>query len=162
MSEQRQAQRSEQRSEPKAPIRLKRPDDDSLQETIIPAINKALIPDGMDYNWKRQSYYAKEDKQHMIRMGRYHWTAVPAERHKGVIATEDPEGKIITNGGLILMERPEYLTLEAVASEKHKADKQVADRIKSLKLGKEGTIAPSEAKMESKYNLSVPDDAGKD
>src|ERR1700680_2214328 len=113
MNEERTPQRSEQRTPPKAPIRLKRPDDDSLQETVIPAINKALIPDGMDYNWKRQFYYGKEDKQHFIRMSVYQWTAVPADRHKGVIATEDPDGKIITNGGLILMERPCYLSEEA-------------------------------------------------
>lgn len=158
----RNPQRTEQRSAPKAPIRLKRPSEDSLQETVIPKIPKESIPDGMDYNWKRSTYMAKEDRQHQIRMGQYHWTAVPYARHEGQIATEDPDLKIIMNGGLILMERPCYLSEEAAEVEYRKANKQVSDRFKSLKLAPEGTIARTIAKAESKHNLSVPDDAGRD
>jgi hypothetical protein len=153
-------QRNEQRSEPKAPIRLKRPVEDNLQETVIPTINKALIPDGMDYNWKRETYFGKEDKQHMIRMGQYHWQPVPYDRHLGQIATDDPDKKIIRNGGLVLSERPMYLSLEAAEEEHKKANKQVSDRFKSLKIAPEGTFARTVAKAESKHNLSVPDDAG--
>lgn len=159
---QRQPQRSEQRTPPKAPIRLKRPTDESQQESVIPAIPKALIPDGMDYNWKRQFFYGKEDKQHRIRMGQFHWTEVPYSRHEGRIATDDPEKKIISNGGLILMERPCYLSQEAHEEEQKRANQQVKDKIRSLKLSPEGTFNRTVAKAESKYDLSVPDDAGKD
>lgn len=163
MSEpQRQPQRSEQRTPPKEPIRLKRPTDDSLQETVIPKINPALIPDGMDYNWKRQSIYAWEDRQHSVRMSQYHWHPVPYARHEGAIATEDPDKKIITIGGLALCERPRYLSEEAAEEEHRRANRQVSDKLKSLKLSPEGTFKRTVAKSESKYDLSVPDGAGKD
>lgn len=154
-------QRNDQRTPPKSPIRLKRPNEDSLQETVIPAINKSLIPDGMDYNWKRASYLAKEDKQHMIKMTQYHWNPVPYARHDGAIATEDPDRKIITNGGLVLMERPKYLSDEAADVELRKANSQVEHQYKRLKLAPTGTETRT-AKAESKHNLSVPDDAGHD
>ena len=154
-------QRAEQRTPPKAPARLKRPNEDSLQETVIPAIPKEMIPDGMDYNWKRSSYLAKEDKQHQIRMGQYHWHPVPYDRHDGAIATEDPDRKIITNGGLVLMERPMYLSQEAADVELRKAHSQVDQQYQRLKIAPPGTETRG-AKAESRHNLSVPDDAGRD
>lgn len=90
------------------------------------AIDPAIVPDGWSYEWKRWSIYNQEDKGYMARLSGMGWTAVPAERHAGLFMPHDYKGSIIFDG-LILMERPIELTIEARAEDKKKADKQVYD-----------------------------------
>lgn len=71
------------------------------------------IPMGMSYNWKAITIVGKDNKEHMIRMRRDHWTPVPAGRHPEISgASPEDTGQIVIDG-LILMERPDYLTEEA-------------------------------------------------
>lgn len=63
-----------------------------------------IIPVGMDYNWKRASVFNKPDDSHMMGLRENHWTPVPKDRHAGLM---------VEQGGLVLMERPAYLSEEA-------------------------------------------------
>jgi hypothetical protein len=69
------------------------------------------IPPGWSYEWKRQSCYGQPDTDHQVNLRENCWTPVPAERHPEMMPV-DHKGPI-TKDGMILMERPEYLTKEA-------------------------------------------------
>ena len=61
-------------------------------------------PDDMTYEFKRFSVAGQEDRPYQMELKRKGWSFVPAERHPEC-GTEDPEGKNIMIGGLVLMER---------------------------------------------------------
>lgn len=64
-----------------------------------------LIPDGWSYEWKRESYAGQPDTRHMNNLKENHWEAVPQDRHPNFA---------VRNGGMILMERPAYVTEDAL------------------------------------------------
>lgn len=74
-------------------------------------IDKHLIPDGMTYEWKRESCYGQPDTSHMLNLRDNHWTAVPTSRHPDMM-TEGSKGAI-KRDGMVLMERPTYVTEDA-------------------------------------------------
>lgn len=86
-------------------------------------IDERIIPDDWSYEWKRRSVYGWEDTQHQVTLGLNGWTPVPAERHDGMFMAPGAKGAI-ERDGMILMERPLELTLEAKIEEKQKADRQ--------------------------------------
>ena len=74
------------------------------------AFDKRIIPEGMSYEWKRETIYGQADSAHQIDLRENHWRPVPAARHPELA----PAGETcIRRGGSILMERPAYLTDEA-------------------------------------------------
>lgn len=94
-------------------------------------IDKRIIPRGMDYNWKREAVYGKPDTFHMNEMMENHWTPVPVSRHPGLIVKQD---------GMVLMERPMYLTEEAVREDRMKAQEQVLGVRQTLTGTPDGTF----------------------
>lgn len=86
-------------------------------------IDARIIPDGWDYQWVTHSVYNMPDTGHQVMMAENGWTPVPAERHAGMFMPADYKGPIIRDG-LMLMERPIELTLEARAEDKEKANAQ--------------------------------------
>lgn len=74
-------------------------------------IDPKTVPAGVSYEWKRVSSYGQPDPHHQINLRENHWLPVPAKRHPELVANAS-EGTICYNG-LILMERPSYLTKEA-------------------------------------------------
>lgn len=118
-------QRADQRPEPPRLTRHSR----SLDRFFIPP---EIIPQGTSYEWKRMSVFGKEDTQHQVHLARNHWKPVPAGRHPelsgGVAGDERP----IVIDGLILMERPKYLTDEARAEDQFNANRQVAQQLERL------------------------------
>ncbi len=84
-------------------------------------IPREIIPEGWDYQWNRKSVYNQIDTSELILMSENGWRPVPAERHPGMFMPVGAKGEI-ERDGLVLMERPMALTLEARAEEKLKAD----------------------------------------
>jgi hypothetical protein len=127
-------------------------------------IDPAAIPEGMSYEWRRVTYAGKEDVRHQARAHRRHWTPVPKKRHPEVVGREaaerDPEGAIIVDG-LMLMERPAFITEEADDIRTTKARDRVRNQVKSLKLTPEGQLPRVRAQAKKKYNIQVaePDEA---
>jgi len=98
-----------EQQQPRAAGRLKRRRHRGDDRFAIP---KGIVPPGFSYEWKRESVFGKPDPYHQSGLRENHWTPVPAERHPGLLVKQD---------GMILMERPSYLTDEA-----HEEDFKVA------------------------------------
>lgn len=79
-------------------------------------IDRSLIPVGMSYEWKRESTFNAPDPQHIQFLQENHWREVPADRHPGLLTRHD---------GMVLMERPKYLTDEAIIEDFGIAQSQV-------------------------------------
>ncbi len=67
-------------------------------------LDPRVIPAGMSYEWKAESVYGQKNLDHIASLQDNHWKPVPQERHPGLVVRKD---------GMILMERPAYLTDEA-------------------------------------------------
>lgn len=80
-------------------------------------------PEGWSYEWKRKTIAGMEDIDHLNALSDNGWTSVPADRHTGT-AGRSRTGEIVRDG-LILMERPVELTMEARAEEKYAARAQM-------------------------------------
>ena len=127
-------------------------------------IDRSAMPDGMSYEWSRVTYAGKEDVRQQARRQRHQWTPVPKKRHPEIVGREaaarDPEGAIIVDG-LMLMERPAFITDEADDIRTVKARDRVRNQVKSLKLTPEGQLPRVRAQAKKKYNIQVaePDEA---
>lgn len=89
-------------------------------------IDPRIIPSGVSYEWKRMSVYGQPDPHHQNNLRENHWLPVPASRHPELVS-ENSKGTIAFEG-MILMERPMYLTKEA-----RQEDLQVAiDQVRSV------------------------------
>ncbi len=94
------------------------------------------IPRGWTYQWNTVTVLnqnAKEIERGDLLMHENGWRPVPATRHPGRWAPAGFEGSIIIEG-LRLEERPESLTMEALAEDKGRAKAQVRDRTDALRL----------------------------
>lgn len=108
-------------------------------------IDQRIIPAGMDYNWKRESVYGKPDTFHMNEMMENHWTPVPVSRHPGLIVKQD---------GMVLMERPLYLSEEARREDKMKAQEQVTGVRQSLTGTPDGTFTREHPSVRANTRLN--------
>lgn len=75
-------------------------------------IDPKMVPAGVSYEWKRKSCYGAPDTDHITNLMDNHWAAVPQSRHPNLVTEKD---------GMILMERPEYLTREAQVEDYNEA-----------------------------------------
>jgi len=109
-------------------------------------VDPKLIPDGMTYEWKRQSVYGQEDEDNMVNVQEYgQWTNVPADRpgHGRLGQKKYRERGEIGKGGLVLMERPKELTDEAREEDGMEASGQVQTQMQKLQLTPRGTMERS-------------------
>lgn len=101
--------------------------------------DRDVIPDGMDYEWKRKSMFGAEDIENMINLDQNGWSPVPADRHPELMGRRAVVGGEIVRGGLMLMERPVEITEEARELDTFAARSQVAQQVQ--RLGLEGKRA---------------------
>lgn len=83
----------------------------------------AARPYWMSYRWVRKTLYGVEDKFGLDRAAEAGWRPVPLVRH-GDLATANrwkKDTEFIEYGGMILMERPDHLSLAFEANERKKA-----------------------------------------
>lgn len=77
------------------------------------AIDKRMVPTGYTYEWKRETYVGLPDVAHQLELRENGWRPVPSKRHPHMMPPGyDGTGPIKLNG-MVLMERPIYLTKEA-------------------------------------------------
>lgn len=138
---------------------------DEIEETGRYFIDPAIIPDGMDYQFKALTVMGEEMREHQIRLARDGaWDPVPASRHPELMGkyldAENPQQAIII-GGQILMERPKIYTQQAEAENRAKARNAVSGQFKSLGLGEKLGKGFEAMKPQVKRDYSVqavPDD----
>jgi hypothetical protein len=122
------------------------PFDDGVDEFATPP-----APDGWSYEWKRKSSMNMEDLSHMNHVRRMGWTPVPVERHPDMMHV-GAEGSI-ERKGMLLMERPEEITLDARAKDLLMARRQV--KIKEGQLtSSDGLLGREDSKLAPKLKKS--------
>lgn len=87
-------------------------------------VDPSIVPDGWAYQWKRWTVFNQEDPSYQAELARAGFTPVPAERHSGYFLPPEKTGAIIIDG-LMLMERPMALEIEAREEERATANAQV-------------------------------------
>lgn len=121
-------------------------------------VDPSRIPDGMTYMWRRVSYAGKEDVKHQASGQRKRWMPVPNQRHPEIIgeraAKETPEAAIIVDG-LMLCERPAFITKAAEARRDEVARSRVRNQMQSLKLTPEGQLPRKQVTAKRAHNIQV-------
>ena len=111
--ETREEPRDDQRAERGNLVRRRSRTEDRLY------IDRKRVPPGMSWEWKRESCFGQPDPDHMTALKENHWEEVDASRYPG-LNTKKP--------GLVLMQRPQYLTDDARAEDKDWADARLEQR----------------------------------
>lgn len=107
-------------------------------------IDPRVIPEGWDYNWKRESIAGQIDDDHLIEMRMSGWEPVDSKRHPEMM----PIGYTgpIRKKGMILMERPLEITRMAQEREVSTAREVVAAKEKALGMAPAGTFERDRSK----------------
>jgi hypothetical protein len=102
-------------------------------------IDRTIIPDGWDYEWKMVTVTGKEFPAHQLNLARHGWEPVPRDRHPELMPQGSQDAHV-TRNGLVLMERPLELTEEAKNIELKKARVQVRAKEEQLSSPPPGTF----------------------
>lgn len=102
--------------------------DDAPDDFFIP---KEDVPPGWTYEWKRKTLLGQEDPAYQVQLAQKGWEPVPARRHPSYMPM-GYNGNTIERKGMILMERPLEITLEARDFELRKARNQVRQKESQL------------------------------
>ena len=107
-------------------------------------IDPRIIPEGWDYNWKREFVAGQPEDDHLIEMRMAGWEAVDAKRHPEMmpIGYSGP----IRKKGMLLMERPMEITRMAQEREVSTAKEVVAAKERALGLAPAGTFERDRSK----------------
>lgn len=121
-----------------------------------------IIPEGWSYEWKRHSVYGQIDNDNAMEMYRTGWQAVPAKRHPELMPV-GYVGDTIQRKGLVLMERPLVLTMEARERTQQEARRAVADKEASLGQTPAGTMprdadARTKPRVQTEFYREIPAD----
>lgn len=86
-------------------------------------IPKAAVPEWMTYRWVRKSTMGQKDTENLKRAESEGWRAVPRVRHRNLPAAKlwNVDSEPAEYGGLILMERPDHMTIATQAELRKKA-----------------------------------------
>jgi len=109
-----------------------------------------LIPPGVSYEWKRKAVYGQPDHAHMLGLKENHWTEVPVSRLPHMM----PEGHTgcIERGDLVLMERPAYLTEEAMQEMREDAFRPIQAQQARLGDTPSGTLERTVARVRTSFD----------
>lgn len=101
-------------------------------------IDPRIIPEGWDYNWKREFVAGQAEDDHLIEMRIAGWEPVDSKRHPQMM----PVGYTgpIRKKGMILMERPMEITEMAQERERITAKEVVTAKEKALGMSPAGTF----------------------
>lgn len=109
-------------------------------------VDPGKVKRGWSYEWKRFEVYGQPDSDHQVNLRENHWTPVPAARHPEMM----PVGHagVISKDGMVLMERPQYLTDEARQEDLDFARDQVRGATRDATSTPSGTLTRSHPSVE--------------
>ena len=107
-------------------------------------IDPRIIPEGWDYNWKREFVAGQSEDDHLTEMRVAGWEPVDSRRHPTMM----PPGYTgpIRKKGMLLMERPTEISNMAKDRELATAREVVAAKEKALGMSPGGTFERDRAK----------------
>lgn len=121
-----------------------------------------LIPEGMTWEWKRQENIGQQDRAHMANLVANGWEAVDASR-AGDLAPPGATGPFMQDG-MLLMERPQYLSDEAREEELQAAIGRTRELERQMGVADVGQLPrfspkgkPVNKSWENAPRISVPD-----
>lgn len=97
------------------------------------------IPEGLSYEWKRYSVMGQVDPFYIAQQREQGWEPVPSKRHPNWVPPGYKEPHII-KGGMILMDRPMELTLEAKKELRQLSKQQVREAEQRLGMTPKGEL----------------------
>lgn len=115
-------------------------------------IDKEMIPDGWDYEWKRKTLLGAEDPAYQVQLARNGWEAVPADRHPEMMPSAGNYA-VIERKGMILMERPKEITDEVRNADLRRARQQVRQKEEQLNSAPDGTLQRKKSDGTSLTNI---------
>jgi len=115
--------------------------------------NPRIIPDGVSYEWKRMSVYGQQDPEHQVNLRENHWRPVPASRHPELMPDGYDKAGAIVRKGMVLMERPSYLTQEARQEDYEIARAEVSRKEQQLGATPAGTMTRQHPSVERQMML---------
>ena len=120
-----------------------------------------MIPTDTTYEWKRETVYGASDPSYDVSLRENGWEPVDVSRHPEFM----PPGYrgAIKRDGLVLMERPTYLTQEARAEDDENARELIRAKEQQLGSTPQGTLTREHptarpAVRRSYAPLEVPND----
>ena len=101
-------------------------------------VDPRVIPDGWDYNWKREMTANMPDPAYEVELAQAGWEPVDVERHPWMM----PAGSSgpIRRRGMILMERPAEISEAAKQREMKTAREAVEAKERALGMSPTGTF----------------------
>lgn len=115
-------------------------------------IDASAIPQGMSYEWKTVSVFGKENPSYNVMLRDQGWEPVNSDRHPDMVS-EGYNGPIIRDG-LMLMERPIELTLEAQAEDRAAARQVVQTKKQQMGEAPAGTLPREAPNLRNYHNTS--------
>jgi hypothetical protein len=134
------------------------------RRTVDPLyFDQRIVPAGFSYEWKCDDVMGQPNTAHMIGVRENHWVPVPAARHPELAYQGDTQ---IRRPGLVLMQRPKYLTDEAQMEDLGEALKPVQQMDQLMYGTKPGELTrdhPSvrqASKVRQQWSPGAPPDEG--
>ncbi len=114
----------------------------------------AEIPEGLSYEWKRYSVHGQEDPFYIAQMREQGWEPVDPKRHPAWVPPGYNQPHLI-KGGMLLMERPLELTLEARAEQRQLAKRQMREAEQRLGMTPKDTLTRQHPGVEPKITKEI-------
>lgn len=111
------------------------------------------IPAGTTYEWKRQTVYGMRNPGYEVALAENGWEPVPVSRHRGFM----PPGwkGSIERDGLILMERPAYLTEEARQEDQMMARENLRAQMGQNSQAPQGTLSRDHPAVQPRARTTI-------
>lgn len=110
-------------------------------------IDPRRIPPGLSWEWKREACYGKSDDFYMTELRENHWTPVESDKHPGLVVKQD---------GQVLMQRPAYLTREALQEGAGEAYRQLSIVQGQAAATPQGQMPRKLSKVSSQFDIALP------
>lgn len=136
--------------------------DNTTERFNVPAHRRV---EGMDYQWVTQTIWGQPDTRQSVNASINHWTPVPMRAVPELVgptaAAATPEQAIIIDG-LMLCQRPMYLSEQRREQDRRAAARQVGEQMARLNQAPSGTLSEGgkrNVNAARSYDRMVPEDA---
>jgi hypothetical protein len=109
-------------------------------------VNRSLVPDGWDIEWKTRTVLGAEDPAQMVSYQRMGWEPVPTNMFPEMMP-KGWKGDTIERKGMIMMMRPKQITDMVRAADAKRARDQIRAKEAQLSAAPEGQFARDHAQV---------------